>query len=145
MTLILRYVFGLFLILMGANKFLGFMPAMEMTEEANSFIGALVSTGYMMPMVGTVELLCGCLFLFQSTAPLATVLLAPLSVNIILFHLFLDISTIAMAAVVFVMNGIFAVMFFDYYRPIFAKIFTEKVLIQSKKPSVKQKTVAVVN
>ncbi|WP_229797138.1 hypothetical protein [Arenibacter certesii] len=40
----LRIDFGLFLIGFGANKFLHFMPAWEMSEAAMNYFSALVGT-----------------------------------------------------------------------------------------------------
>ena len=52
-------------------------------------MSALMATGYMTQLIGitclVVALLC-----FSGRTALAAVLLAPLSVNIILFHIFLD-------------------------------------------------------
>jgi hypothetical protein len=50
-----------------------------------------------------------------------------------------------MGAFVFLLNLALGIMYFDYYRPIFAKILTEKVEIRGKKAPATHKTVATVN
>ncbi len=141
----LRIIFGLFLVLMGANKFFGLLPPPELSAQAGQFMGALVETGYMLPMIGFTEILCGALVLFSATAPLGVLLFAPVAINIVAFHLFLDLSSGFMGAFVFLLNLALGIMYFDYYRPIFAKILTEKVEIRGKKAPATHKTVATVN
>ena len=99
-----RIVLGLMLVVFGLNKFLQFMPAPPMAEPAGTFMGALVGTGYMMPIVAGVEILVGALLLANRFVVLALLLLAPISVNIVAFHLFLDIAGIGGAAFVFILN-----------------------------------------
>lgn len=130
---ILRWLLGVFLLAMGANKFLGFMPPMNMPIEATQLMQAMIDSGYLLPMVGITELTTGALLLFTATAPFALVLLAPLSVNIVLFHVFLAPDTIIPAAAVFTLNLVLGTYYFEYYRSIFAQIFEEKVFYRNKK------------
>lgn len=98
-----RIVLGLILVLFGLNKFLNFMPAPEFSPEAMGFFGALLETGYMMPLVALVEIISGALLLAGRYVPLALLLLAPVVVNIVLFHLFLDLASIPPALLVTVL------------------------------------------
>jgi putative oxidoreductase len=132
MKYLISIVLGLFLMMMGVNKFVGFMPSPEMPEQALLFLQAMGRTGYMIPMIALTELVCGFLLLFRATAPLATLLLAPLSLNIIAFHFFLAPQSMLPGLFVFTMNIALGIMFFDYYRSIFAKLFVERILITSK-------------
>lgn len=65
-------------------------PPAAMPAGATAFAGALAKTGYMMPLVSGVQLLVGVLLLINRFVPLALVLLAPLLVNILAFHMFLS-------------------------------------------------------
>lgn len=103
-TLVIRIVLGLMLLIFGLNKFMGFMEMPEMPEAAGSFMGALVQSGYMMPLIGLTEIVTGALLLSGFFVPLAAVLLAPLSLNIILFHLALAPAAIVPGLIVFVLN-----------------------------------------
>lgn len=137
---ILRVILGLFLLAMGLNKFLGFLPGMILAPPAAEFMGALAETGYMLRMVGVVEIVSGAMLLSRATAPFATILLAPLSVNVVLFHLFLDPSTIFFAAFVFVSNVILGAYYFDRYRPIFVRSAVgESMLIGTPRPEKERK------
>lgn len=116
-----RIILGIFLLVMGFNKFFPFVSPMEMSEAGRQFMSALSATGYMIPMIGIAEILCGALILFPATAPLGVLLLAPHSVNIMLFHLFLDPANGLFGALVFLGNIALGIYYFDYYSSIFAK------------------------
>ena len=113
-----RIVLGLMLVVFGLNKFLQFMPTPPMTDEAGSFMGALVGTGYMMPIVAVIEIVVGALLLFNRYVALALLLLAPISVNIVAFHLFLDIGGIGGAAFVFILNVFLLFAYRNRYQPL---------------------------
>lgn len=78
----LGFVFTVF----GLNGFLGFLPQPEMPGEAGAFLGALAATGYMFPLIKGTEVVAGLLLLSNRYVPLALTLLAPITVNILLFH-----------------------------------------------------------
>ncbi|MFW7377396.1 MAG: DoxX family membrane protein [Oligoflexus sp.] len=128
LTASIRYVLGVFLLLMGANKFFAFMPSPEMPAAATEFMTALLQSGYIMPMVGIVEIVSGILFLSSRTTPLANLILAPLSVNIILFHLVLAPADILPALLVAAANVYLIIRYFEVYQPIFGvmKVHTEE-------------------
>ena len=114
---VIRILFGLILIVFGANKFLGFMPMPELSGQAGEFMGALAQTGYIFPVIGAVELGVGLLLVLNLFTPLALIVLVPISVNIVLFHLFLDIGGIVPAAVVAGLNLIFIITNLSAYLP----------------------------
>lgn len=119
-NLILQIILGLFLLVMGLNKFIPaeLVPMPEMSEPAAEAMAAFAATGYIMPMVAITEIVVGVLLLVRLCVPLAFVLLAPLSVNIVLFHLFLDPATILFAAMVATLNLAFLVVYRRKYLPL---------------------------
>jgi uncharacterized membrane protein YphA (DoxX/SURF4 family) len=70
----------------GLNGFLNFLPAPPMEGPAGAFAGALAATGYMFPLIKATEVVAGLLLLSNRFVPLALTLLAPVTVNILLFH-----------------------------------------------------------
>ena len=66
------------------------MDAPPPTGNALTFMTGIMATGYFMTLLKVVELICGILLLINFCAPLATVALFPISVNILFFHAFLD-------------------------------------------------------
>jgi hypothetical protein len=85
----------------GLNLFFNFIPQPQkpMPEEVTAFVGALMSSGYMMPLIGTTQLIVGVLLLLNRFVPLALALLAPFLVNSVAFHVFLERSGLPMACV----------------------------------------------
>jgi len=103
-TMVLRLLLGLILLVFGLNKFLNFLPMPPMEGGAGEFMGALNDTGYMFPLIAITEIVAGALLLLNKWTGLALIFAAIISVNIVLFHLVLDISGTGLAAVVAVLN-----------------------------------------
>lgn len=118
-TKIIRILLGIMLVVFGANKFLHFIPMGPPTGEAGSFMSSLGATGYIFPVVGVFEVLIGLLLLLKKWVPFALILLVPISINILLFHLFLDIPGVAIALLVSIFNGILIYKHWAKYRPLF--------------------------
>ena len=112
-----RILFGLQFLVAGLNGFFNFMPIPEMPAAAGAFMGALVDTGYMFPLIKGVEVLAAVMLLANWRAPLALVLLAPIVVNIVLFHLVLapNLGTVVM---LLAMHGFLAWHYRSVYAPL---------------------------
>jgi hypothetical protein len=82
-----RYLLGLIFFVFGLNFFLHFLPAPAMAGPAGAFAGALMASGYVMPVVKTVEVIAGALLLGNRFVPLALALLAPIVVGTNGFHM----------------------------------------------------------
>ena len=67
----------------------------EMGEEGAAFMGAIMDTGYLWPVLKVTEIVCGVLLILGMFVPLALVVLAPVALNILLFHIFLEPSGVA--------------------------------------------------
>ena len=91
---IVRNLLGMPLLVIGLNGFLNFIPppTTPMPGEVATFVGALVRSGYMMPLIGMTHLIVGALLLANRWVPLALLLLAPFLVNSLAFHVFLEHS-----------------------------------------------------
>ena len=118
-TAIVRVLLALVLIVFGSNKFLHFIPGEPPTGEAGEFMGSLDATGYIFPVVGVLEVCVGLLLLTRKWVPFALVLLAPVSINILLFHLFLDLPGMGVALAVVALNAILIYKHWRSYRPLF--------------------------
>lgn len=118
-TKIIRFLLALILIIIGLNKFLNFIPISEAPSEASLFMGSLQATGYILPFVGAIEIFIGLLLLANKWVAFAVLLLVPISINILLYHVFLDIPTIGPAVVVAVINFILIYKLWPKYKPLF--------------------------
>lgn len=85
-TLAARILLGLIFFVFGLNGFLNFIPTPEMPEHVQAFMGALMQTGYFFPVLKGTEVICGALLLAGFYVPLALTILAPIIIQIFLFH-----------------------------------------------------------
>ena len=120
--LIARIVLGLIFTANGLNGFFGFLPAAEFPEAASTFYGAMLGTGYLFPLLKLTEAVCGILLLANRMVPLALTILAPVVLNILLFHLFLASSPALL--VVPVLAAVLVVYLAYTYRRYFQGVLT---------------------
>lgn len=121
-TLIARLLLGLIFVVLGLNGFLNFLSMGPMpTGLAGQFIGALVLSHYFW-VVAALQIAGGALLLVNRYVPLALVLLGPVIVNIILYHVFLNPSGAPLAALVVILWGIV----FYSQRQYFSGIFVQR-------------------
>jgi putative oxidoreductase len=118
-TTILRMLLGVSLLIFGMNKFIAFIPIFDMAPAAANFMESLNSTGYVLYVVASLELLIGGLLLFKKWVPFALILLAPIVVNILLFHLFLDVSGMLVAVLMLVITGVLIYKYWKSYSSLF--------------------------
>ena len=114
--IVARILLGLMLLIFGLNKFLQFMPMPSMPEAAGEFMGALGKSGYIFPIIAIVEISTGVLILINKYTALALVVLFPIMLNALLFHVFLDIAGIGGAALANVLNVFLFFAYKDKYK-----------------------------
>ena len=81
-----RFVLGLIFFVFGLNGFFAFLPQPPLPETAGAFLGGLAASGYFFPLLKGTEVLVGIALLSNRFVPLALTVLAPISLNIFLFH-----------------------------------------------------------
>ncbi len=122
LTLIARLLLGLIFVVFGLNGFLNFLNMGPMpTGLAGQFIGALSLSHYYW-VVAALQVAGGVLLLVGRFVPLALVLLGPVIVNIVLYHVFLNPSGVALAIVVVIL---WLIVFYGY-RQYFSGIFVQR-------------------
>ena len=94
-----RLILGAGFTVFGLNGFLHFIPMPPPPPAAGSFLGALIATGYLFPLIKGTEVVSGLLLLGNRYVPLALTLLAPVLVNIVAFHAFLAPAGLALPLV----------------------------------------------
>jgi hypothetical protein len=119
-----RILLGLPLTVFGLNGFLNFIPQPEVAlpERAAAFVGALVASGYMMPLIAGTHLLVGVLLLVNRAVPLALVVFAPFMVHSVAFHLFLERSGLPMACVFLAVELYLAWVYRASFRTLFVAV-----------------------
>jgi putative oxidoreductase len=121
-TLIARILLGLIFLVFGLNGFLNFLSMGPLPAGlAGQFVGALVLSHYFW-VVAALQIAGGALLLVNRFVPLALVLLGPVIVNIICYHVFLNPSGGVPAAVVTVL---WLIVFYSK-RQYFSGIFVQR-------------------
>src|SRR5205809_1525924 len=99
-TLIARALLGLMFVVFGLNIFLHFLPMPPLPATlAGDFSKALMQSHYIY-VIGMLQVIGGLLLLSGRYVPLGLVLLGPVIVNILLFHIFLQRQGLLMAIIV---------------------------------------------
>ena len=115
-----RVLLGLVFFVFGLNGFLDFIPPPPDMDPANPgvvFGVAMKATGYLFWLVKGTEMVAGALFLLNRFVPLALALIAPVIVNIFLFHAFLAPSGTGLAVVLLVLEVFLAWSYRAAFRP----------------------------
>ena len=103
--LVLSILFGLVFINSGLNKFFNYMPAPEnMPEEAMKLMGAAMDFGWLIPLVGVVEILGGLLFISNKYRALGAIIIFPVMIGIVLISLVNIPSTRPISLVLLAIN-----------------------------------------
>jgi uncharacterized membrane protein YphA (DoxX/SURF4 family) len=111
-----RVLLGVIFTVFGLNGFLNFLPQPPMPAGAGAFVGGLASSGYFFPLLKGTEVIMGLLLLSNRLVPLALTVLAPIVLNIVLFHAFLAPGGIGIAIVVLALELTLAWAYRDAYR-----------------------------
>ena len=86
--LLLTYLFAFLYLLFGLNYFLGFLPMPALEGDALAYMSLLSETGYMTG-VKVLELSVAFMLMLNIQRPLAWLLILPVSVNILMYDVFI--------------------------------------------------------
>ena len=124
LTNISRFLLGFVFLVFGLNGFLHFIPTPPPSGVAGQFLGSMFVTKYLL-FVFAIQLIGGVLLLLNRYVPIALTTLAPIIVNILLFHSLMNPSGLGLAIFVTIL---WAVVFASV-RSAFAGIFQARVEI----------------
>jgi len=120
-ALIARTLLGLIFFVFGLNGFLQFIPVGTLPPGlAGQFMTVLLQSHYVF-VISAFELAPGALLLVNRYVPLALALLAPVLVNIISYHLFLDRTGLPVALVVLILWGFLAFRHRQHFSCLFVQ------------------------
>ena len=120
-SVIARYLAGMIFLVMGLNGFLNFIPMPPPGGIAGQFLGVLYASHYLWVIFGF-QLIAGVLLLVNRYVPLAAAVLAPVIVNILVFHVSMAPSGLPMPLFV---AALWAAIFIDV-RPAFSGLFQSR-------------------
>jgi uncharacterized membrane protein YphA (DoxX/SURF4 family) len=121
-ALIARILLGLIFFVFGLNGFLQFLSMGPMPAGlAGQYITVMMQSHYLY-FVSAIQVAGGALLLIGRYIPLALTLLGPVIVNILLYHLLMNLKGMPMAIIVTILWGIV----FYRNRQYFSGLFTQK-------------------
>ena len=86
--IIVRILMGLMFLFASIVVLFNLMPHPEMKGNAKLFMDGIMATGYFMTLLKVTELVCGLAFVAGRFVPLATVVIFPITLNILFYHVF---------------------------------------------------------
>lgn len=116
-VIIVRVLLGLLFAFSAVAYFFQLVPQPELTGPLNTFNEGMEASGYLMPVVKTIELVCGLALIVGRFVPLSLVLLAPIVVNIVGVHLYLAPEGLPVAVFVLVATIFLAVAHKSHFAP----------------------------
>lgn len=114
-------LFGLMMINSGMNKFLNYMPMPEMSEAAGQLMYAFMQAKWLFPLIAVVEIVAGILFITNKLRALGAIMILPVIIGIVLFHLVLDPAGAMISLVLLAINGWVIFENRENYFPMIAK------------------------
>jgi putative oxidoreductase len=118
-TIIIRTLVGLLLLFASISYFLHLFPEPPLTGNMKLFNDGIKASGYLMPLVKTVELICGLSFVFGKFNKLTYIILMPITVNILFTHICLAPEGIPVAVFLLVANIFLIYTKWDSYKGLF--------------------------
>jgi putative oxidoreductase len=98
----------------------GHMPQPVLTGNAKLFMDGIGATGYFLPLLLGTQFVCALAFLTGRFVPLATVVIFPIVLNILLYHAFVDPKGLVVAIPLMVANLFLAYAYRAHYRTLVA-------------------------
>ena len=124
-ALIARILLGLMFLIFGLNIFLHFIPMPPMSGLPGQYFTVMMQSHYFY-FIGAIEVIASILLLSKQFVPLGLVLLAPILVNIIIFHLTMQPSGIVPGLVAILLWALAAWRVRAYLLPVLAPKAAER-------------------
>lgn len=118
-VLVCRILLGLMFFVFGLNNILHFIHMPLPSGDALTWIGILASHHWM-NFVGAIMTIAGLLLLVNRFVPLAITLLAPVIVNILLYHALLWPHGVGPAIAALVLELVLVAAYFSSFTPLLA-------------------------
>jgi len=118
-TIILRSLMGLLFLFASITYFFNLITPPPAAGAMKVFNDGLIASVYILPTVKVIELACGIAFLSGRFVTLASILISPIIVNIVLIHAYLDPKGLPIAIFLVLANLFVAYSNRQNYKPLF--------------------------
>jgi putative oxidoreductase len=109
-ALIARILLGLIFVVFGLNPFLKYIPMQLPPGLAGQYLSVLFAS-HLVYVIGAAQVIGGVLLLANRYVPLGLTILAPVILNILAYHLLMDLKGIPLALIATVL---WFILFFRY-------------------------------
>jgi putative oxidoreductase len=124
-TIVARVLLGLPFLIFGINYFFPFAPHPELHGAAIDYMTGLTKSGYFWPLLRSLEIVIGIALISGYFVPAALAVLAPINLQILLFHLALEPQNVPMAVVLAILQVFLMYRYWAYFKP----LLTSKVAL----------------
>lgn len=118
---IARVILGLIFFVFGLNGFLGFLPQPPLPEGAMKYMMGLMAAPYFFPLLKGTEVVVGLMLLANRYVSLALILLAPIALQIFLFHAVLAPEGTPMTVAILILGIYLAYTRRESYKSVLSK------------------------
>ena len=118
-TLIVRILIGALLLFASLSYFFKFGEQPELVGDMKTVMTGFMATKYLFPLAKLVELICGLSFVTGKLMKISSIILVPITLNILLINVFLMPEGIPIAAALFLGNLFIIYRNWDSYKGLF--------------------------
>jgi len=118
-TLIVRILVGALLLFASLSYFFKFGEQPELVGDMKTVMTGFMATKYLLPLAKFVELICGLSFVTGKFMKISSLILVPITLNILLINVFLMPEGIPIAAALFLGNLFLIYRNWDSYKGLF--------------------------
>ncbi len=119
-VIIARTLLGLIFLVFGLNFFLHFIPMSPAPGKTGAFEGGLMESGYFFQFLKVIEIAGGLFLIINRYTAFFLLLLFPITLNICMFHAFLEPAGLPLGGLMLVLHLVFGQLhYFKYFSPIF--------------------------
>ena len=115
---IAQVLLGFLCFVFGINGLLQLFPLPSAEGKAAEFFGGLAASGYFFPLLFVTYTLTGTALMLGRFVPLALTVLAPIMVNIVAIHVFIDPTGVPLAVLVVALEIFLAWSYRAVFRPL---------------------------
>jgi uncharacterized membrane protein YphA (DoxX/SURF4 family) len=117
-VIIVRVLLGLLFLFASIVVLFNIAPQPPLEGKAKIFMDGVNASGYLLTLIKVTELLCGLAFVSGYFVPLATVVIAPITINILLYHIFVLPEGLPVAICLVLANIFLAYANWDKFKPV---------------------------
>lgn len=119
-VIIVRVLMGLLFVFGSVAFFLKLGGEPQLEGKMKTFFEGLVASGYFLSLLKITELVCGIALIAGRFVPLVLVILAPIIINILFVHIFLERTGLPVAIFLVLANSFLAYANWDKFKPLLA-------------------------